>query len=168
MPQDTADLFESYGDGYGGSPPHLKQNQMSGALSTTSKIPYEDAGYDPQGAAFAVGANYSECCAYPSLCNPADIDKLMDERAGRTRPGPYPGYPQRYIESLEAAMRDRARKIGWPLEYQVDPEVLGGGSAMSSGGRHGGSGEQLLPRPPSYARSNERFDGDIWGQRSVS
>ena len=148
MPQDTADLFESYGGGYDGSPPHLKQNQMSGALSTTSKLPYEYAGYDSQGAVFAVGANDGEYSAYPSLYNPADTDKLMDERAGRSRPGPYPGYPQRYIESVEAAMRDCARKFGWPLKYQVDPEVLRGGSAMSSGGRHGGSGGQLLPRPP--------------------
>lgn len=167
MPRDTADLFESYGGGYGGSPPHLKQNQMSGALSTTSKLPYEYAGYDSQGAVFAVGANYGEHSALPSLYNPAYTDKLMDERAGRTRPGPYPGYPQRYIESVEAAMRDCARKFGWPLTYQVDLEVLRGGPAMSSGHRHGGSGGQLLPRFPSYARSNERFDGDIWGQRSV-
>ena len=89
-----------------------------------------------------------------------DTDKLMDERAGRTRLGPYPGYAQRYIELVKAAMRDCARRFGWPLTYQVDPEVLSGGPAMSSGGRHGGSGGQLLPRLPTYARSNERFDGD--------
>ena len=148
MPQGTADLFESYGGGYGWSPPHLKQNQMSGALSTTLKLPYEYAGYDSQGAVFAVGANYGKYSAYPSLYNPAGTDKLMDEHAGRTRPRPYPRYPQRYIESVEAAMRYSAREFGWPLTYQVDPEVLSGGPAMSSGGRHGGSGGQLLPRLP--------------------
>lgn len=157
-PQGTANP-ESYGGGYGGIPPHLEQSQMSGAPSTTSNIVYED----PRWAAFERNAMYGYYPAPPRLYDPVETDKLMDERAGRTRPGPYPGYPQRYVESVEAAMRDLA--INSP--YQAESQILRGGASMTSGIKHGGPGGQPLPRLPNYARSNERFDGDIQGQQSV-
>ena len=136
---------------YGGSPPHLEQNQMSGALSTTSELLHEYSGRERQGAIFTIGRNSGEYPAYPPLYNRVDMDKLMDEYAGRTHRWPSPAYPQRYMESVQAAF----------------PHMFSGDPAMSRGGRHGGSGRRLLSRLPSHAGSNERFDGNIQGQRSV-
>ena len=163
-----APVSENYESGYGGTPTHLQHNPMSGALPTTSKLLNEYPGRDRPGAVFASDANSGGYPAYPSLYDHADIDKLMDEYAGRTRPGPTPAYPQRYIESVEAALRVDAGGLGGPFPYQAEPQMLRDRPAMSRGCRHGESGRRQVSRLPSHAGSNERSDGNIQRQRSVA
>ena len=131
VPKEAAILFESYGGRYSRSPPHLEQNKISRALSTTSKLPYEYAGHDRRGSVFAIGGNNGEYPAYPSLYDRADIEKLMDEYAGRTHRRPSPSYLQCYIDSVQAALRIHAGGLGDPLPHQPVPQMLRGGPAMS-------------------------------------
>ena len=131
VPQEAAILFESYGGKYSRISHHLEQNHMSRALSTTSKLPYEYARRDRRGAVFAIGGNNGEYPAYPSLYDRADIEKLMDEYPGRTHRRPSPSYSQRYIDSVQAALRLHAGGLGDPLLHQPVPQTLRGGPAMS-------------------------------------
>ena len=70
----------------------------------------------------------------------------MDEYAGRSHRWLSPAYPQRYKESVQAALRVPASGFGGPLPYQAEQQILRGGPAMSRGGRHGGSGDRPLSR----------------------
>lgn len=176
-----SESYASHNDGgFSINPPRREGQAMSGASHGSqgaSAYGGRGGGYGEQtpshfastisSASMMSDANSGGYPAYPSLYDHADIDKLMDDYAGRTRPGPSPAYPQRYIESVEAALRVDAGVLGGPFPYQAEPQMLMDGPAMSRGGRHGGSGRRLLSRLPSHAGNYERFDGNIQGQRSV-